>query len=442
MCWGTSANFPSKSSRLRSIRLVVYSLLLLQFDVLSFQRIQAHFKNLDHLHCQGPSSWGVEAGLRSTHLGGSWSPLFFLSFPLHTSFSAIVKPHGAIHEDVSASPASILTSISCVSWASPSWPQTERRKFQPEWRKLASLLPHTFAITDRDGLVPSMHMIPTDTSGPRAGEMGSINLRPSCTCFPHPLRLKQLFTFGHYWLRNLRQHYKLVHHEDYLRCGLDRNRVERSGPGRPSEDKWAEYYRILFPGHDLVPYPYHGGRPATSPVQSTTALPTPPMTPAAPTVNGTYSITQPGDTQPFHSEYSRGSPSFTAPNAGEKTSSASTTYIDPKLITFEVALARANATQFVDSNSWQLRGIYAWLVMVESKCIEVDNTQNVQKTPIEECLPLKVEQWQALIALYWTLLHELLRTWDAPYQPGTARSWGERDICGIGYGGIKMHRSR
>ncbi|KAK8139948.1 hypothetical protein PG984_000014 [Apiospora sp. TS-2023a] len=49
----------------------------------------------------------------------------------------------------------------------------------------------------------------------------------------------------------------------------------------------------------------------------------------------------------------------------------------------------------------EVKGIYAGLVMVESKCIEVDNAQNTQKDA-----KLNNEQWQALIALHRTLLHE------------------------------------
>lgn len=49
----------------------------------------------------------------------------------------------------------------------------------------------------------------------------------------------------------------------------------------------------------------------------------------------------------------------------------------------------------------EVKGIYAGLVMVESKCIEVDNAQNTQKDA-----KLNDEQWQALIALHRTLLHE------------------------------------
>lgn len=49
----------------------------------------------------------------------------------------------------------------------------------------------------------------------------------------------------------------------------------------------------------------------------------------------------------------------------------------------------------------EVKGIYAGLVMVESKCIEVDNAQSSQNGG-----KLNNEQWQALIALHRTLLHE------------------------------------
>lgn len=49
----------------------------------------------------------------------------------------------------------------------------------------------------------------------------------------------------------------------------------------------------------------------------------------------------------------------------------------------------------------EVKGIYAGLVMVESKCIEVDNAQSSQNGT-----RLNNEQWQALIALHRTLLHE------------------------------------
>ncbi|OHE99818.1 hypothetical protein CORC01_04954 [Colletotrichum orchidophilum] len=51
----------------------------------------------------------------------------------------------------------------------------------------------------------------------------------------------------------------------------------------------------------------------------------------------------------------------------------------------------------------EVKGIYAGLVMVESKCIEVDNAQSSNN---ESNPKLNNEQWQALIALHRTLLHE------------------------------------
>ncbi|KAK3383417.1 hypothetical protein B0T24DRAFT_566133 [Lasiosphaeria ovina] len=50
----------------------------------------------------------------------------------------------------------------------------------------------------------------------------------------------------------------------------------------------------------------------------------------------------------------------------------------------------------------EVKGIYAGLVLVESKCIEVD-AQNAKHDPSTK---LNNEQWQALIALHRTLLHE------------------------------------
>ncbi|KAH8909360.1 hypothetical protein BR93DRAFT_863699, partial [Coniochaeta sp. PMI_546] len=51
----------------------------------------------------------------------------------------------------------------------------------------------------------------------------------------------------------------------------------------------------------------------------------------------------------------------------------------------------------------EVKGIYAGLIMVEAKCIEVDNAQNMQGCGAGK---LNNDQWQALIALHRTLLHE------------------------------------
>lgn len=55
----------------------------------------------------------------------------------------------------------------------------------------------------------------------------------------------------------------------------------------------------------------------------------------------------------------------------------------------------------------EVKGIYAGLVMVEAKCIEVDNKQVTLAQEDPSTLPkLNNEQWQVLIALHRTLLHE------------------------------------
>ena len=56
----------------------------------------------------------------------------------------------------------------------------------------------------------------------------------------------------------------------------------------------------------------------------------------------------------------------------------------------------------------EVKGIYAGLVMVEAKCIDVDEKQSAaaqERNPLYRT-QLSPEQWQALIALHKTLLHE------------------------------------
>ncbi|KAK0639170.1 hypothetical protein B0T16DRAFT_449948 [Cercophora newfieldiana] len=52
----------------------------------------------------------------------------------------------------------------------------------------------------------------------------------------------------------------------------------------------------------------------------------------------------------------------------------------------------------------EVKGIYAGLVMMENKCVEVDTAQNSRADPANT--KLNNEQWQALIALHRTFLHE------------------------------------
>lgn len=56
----------------------------------------------------------------------------------------------------------------------------------------------------------------------------------------------------------------------------------------------------------------------------------------------------------------------------------------------------------------EVKGIYAGLVMVEAKCIDVDEKQSIaaQERDPSKQTTLAPEQWQALIALHKTLLHE------------------------------------
>lgn len=56
----------------------------------------------------------------------------------------------------------------------------------------------------------------------------------------------------------------------------------------------------------------------------------------------------------------------------------------------------------------EVKGIYAGLVMVEAKCIDIDERQSAaaqEKDPLKKVL-LKNDQWQSLIALHKQLLHE------------------------------------
>ncbi|CAH0025575.1 unnamed protein product [Clonostachys rhizophaga] len=73
----------------------------------------------------------------------------------------------------------------------------------------------------------------------------------------------------------------------------------------------------------------------------------------------------------------------------------------------------------------EVKGIYAGLVMIETKCIELDNA----KLPDSGVRELSKEQWQALISLHRTLLEETLRSaglplyWLASKNSIPARMW-------------------
>ncbi|KAJ4008396.1 hypothetical protein NW766_009390 [Fusarium irregulare] len=73
----------------------------------------------------------------------------------------------------------------------------------------------------------------------------------------------------------------------------------------------------------------------------------------------------------------------------------------------EDTIARDKPAQHISQEQLvaEVKGIYAGLVMVETKCIEVDNTNSDNNNSTTDS-KLNDGQWQALIALHRTLLHE------------------------------------
>jgi hypothetical protein len=71
------------------------------------------------------------------------------------------------------------------------------------------------------------------------------------------------------------------------------------------------------------------------------------------------------------------------------------------------SIARDKPAEYISQDQLvaEVKGIYAGLVMVETKCIEVDNTDTAKNNSKIDS-KLNNEQWQALIALHRTLLHE------------------------------------
>ncbi|KAK3304920.1 uncharacterized protein B0T15DRAFT_559038 [Chaetomium strumarium] len=65
----------------------------------------------------------------------------------------------------------------------------------------------------------------------------------------------------------------------------------------------------------------------------------------------------------------------------------------------------------------EVKGIYTGLVMVENKCIEVDNDRSSQNDASNK---LNNDQWQALIALHRTLLHEHYNFFLASQHPSAS----------------------
>lgn len=72
----------------------------------------------------------------------------------------------------------------------------------------------------------------------------------------------------------------------------------------------------------------------------------------------------------------------------------------------------------------EVKGIYAGLVMVEAKCIDIDERQSLaaqEKDPSKR-IGLKNDQWQSLIALHKQLLHEHHDFFLASQHPSAVRT--------------------
>jgi hypothetical protein len=85
----------------------------------------------------------------------------------------------------------------------------------------------------------------------------------------------------------------------------------------------------------------------------------------------------------------------------EQEGTSTTTSIEPFDIVRQPEIRPISQEQLVA----EVKGIYAGLVMVEAKCVEVDTAQAAHAAS-ESPQVLSNEQWQALIALHRTLLHE------------------------------------
>ncbi|KAK1844264.1 telomerase-binding protein EST1A protein [Colletotrichum chrysophilum] len=92
------------------------------------------------------------------------------------------------------------------------------------------------------------------------------------------------------------------------------------------------------------------------------------------------------------------------PRAGEVTQKRGTLWSPEEIDQTEVLIKQPETRPISQEQLVaEVKGIYAGLVMVESKCIEVDNAQS---SMTDASPKLNNEQWQALIALHRTLLHE------------------------------------
>lgn len=96
----------------------------------------------------------------------------------------------------------------------------------------------------------------------------------------------------------------------------------------------------------------------------------------------------------------------------------------------------------------EVKGIYAGLLLFEGKCLQVDNKQaQIARDAPEGHVPkLTDDQWQALIALHRTLLHEHHDFFLASQHPSATHTPAVRKLalnthCRLGYGDPKSIRS-
>jgi hypothetical protein len=100
-------------------------------------------------------------------------------------------------------------------------------------------------------------------------------------------------------------------------------------------------------------------------------------------------------------------PSFQDPRSKNTTQTQSSLPTPTKALNFEMVMQPETRPISQEQLVAEVKGIYAGLVMVEAKCIEVDNKQATLAQADPAAQPkLNNEQWQALIALHRTLLHE------------------------------------
>ncbi|KAK6335811.1 hypothetical protein TWF730_003188 [Orbilia blumenaviensis] len=128
---------------------------------------------------------------------------------------------------------------------------------------------------------------------------------------------------------------------------------------------------------------------------------------------------QPAPTAPTSTTPAVGSASLSFPSTAQPSSDADESDPQPTELILQPETRPISQEQLVA----EVKGIYAGLVMVEAKCIEVDSKQAAAATQgLKQGPPLNNDQWQALIALHRTLLHEHHDFFLASQHPSAAPS--------------------